>query len=191
MLDGFQVRFRGAGWGKKKAQQPREEWHEEKLGAFYRRQQSVGQARGQLLEKGVVGWQGEGLELGRRLHWEARRGGLGRARDILAVGDGAPWIGNVVTDRWSGAHQLLDFYHASQHLWSLGLALHPKEEAARREWVEERLHRLRHGQEQEVLKELAALPRRRGQAGQVIRREQSYFADQAGRLSYQKPARRG
>ncbi len=191
MIDGFQVRFRGPGWGKKKTGQPRVEWHESKRGVFYRHEQRAGGARGQLLEKVMVGWQGEGLELGRRLHWEAQRGGLGRAREVLAVADGAPWIWNVVADRWGQAHQLLDFYHASQHLWSLGEALHPKDEAARRAWVEERLHRLRHGQEKAVLREIAALPRRRGEAGKTIRREANYFAEHAGRMNYQALDRRG
>jgi hypothetical protein len=191
MIDGFQVRFRGPGWGKKKTAQARVEWHESKLGVFYRHEQAVGEARGQLLEKVVVGWQGEGLELGRRLHGEAQRGGLGRAKAVLAVADGAPWIWNVVTDRWGQAHQLLDFYHASQHLWSLGEALHPQDEATRRAWVEARLHRLRHGQEKAVLREIAALPRRRGEAGKVIRREANYFAEHAGRMNYQTLARRG
>lgn len=99
MLDGFQVRFRGPGWGKKKTEQARVEWHEEKLGVFYRHEQAMNEKRGQLLEKVVVGWQGEGLELGRRLHWEGLRGGLGRAREVLVVADGAPWIWNVVADR--------------------------------------------------------------------------------------------
>ncbi len=191
MLDGFPVRFRGPGWGKQRTQKPRVEWPAEKLGVFYRHEQALGEPRGQRLEKVVLGWQGEGLELGRRLHWEAQRGGLGRAREVLAVADGAPWIGNVVGDRWPGAPQVLDFYHASQHLWSLGYGLHPQDEATRRGWVEERLHRLRHGKEAEVLAEIAALPRRRGQRGRVIRREQNYFAEQAGRMSYQKRSRRG
>jgi hypothetical protein len=105
LIDGFQVRFRGPGWGKKKTGQPRVEWHESKLGVFYRHEQRAGGARGQRLEKVMVGWQGEGLELGRRLHWEAQRGGLGRAQAVLAVADGAPWIWNVVADRWGQAHQ--------------------------------------------------------------------------------------
>ena len=191
MLEGFQVRFRGPGWGKPQTQKPRVEWHESKRGVFYRQEQAVREPRGQLLEKAVRGWQGEGLELGRRLHWEAQRGGLGRARAVLAVADGAPWIWNVVGDRWAGAHQLLDFYHASQHRWTLGEALHPRDEATRRAWVEERLHRLRHGKEPAVLAELAALPGRRGERGQVIRREQNYFAEQALRLNYQRLAQRG
>lgn len=131
MLDGFQVRFRGPGWGKRKPAQPRVEWHEMKLGVFYRHEHAARGKRGQLAEKVMVGWQGEGVELGRRLHWEAQRGGLGRARAVLTLGDGAPWVWNVMSDRWAGAHQLLDFYHASEHLWTLGEALHPHDDAAR------------------------------------------------------------
>jgi hypothetical protein len=86
---------------------------------------------------------------------------------------------------------LLDFYHASQHLWNLGEALHLKDEAVRREWVEERLHRLRHGKEKAVLREIATLARRRGEAGKVIRREQNYFAEHAQRMNYQDLAHRG
>lgn len=129
--------------------------------------------------------------MGRRLHWEARRGGLGRARDVVAVADGAPWIWNVVADRWGDAHQWLDFDHASQHLWTVGEALYPHDEVARRAWVEARLHRLRPGKETLVLRELAALPRRRGTAGKVIQREQNYFAEHAGRMNYQAVAEQG
>ena len=191
MVDGFQVRFRGPGWGKLRTAQPRVEWHESKLGVFYRHEQAVGAERRQRLGKAMVSWPGEGLELGRRLHGEALRGGLGRARDVLAVADGAPWIGNVVEDRWGQAHQRLDFCHASQHLWALGEALYPQAETARRAWGENRLHRLRQGQEQAVLREIAGLPRRRGQTGKVIQREQNYFAGHAQRMNYQALAKRG
>jgi len=44
MVDGFHVRFRGPDWGKQKSLQPRVEWHEEKLGVFYRHEQAVGGA---------------------------------------------------------------------------------------------------------------------------------------------------
>jgi hypothetical protein len=191
LLDGYQVRFRGLGWGKQRTQQPRVQWHEEKVGVFYEQEQAGGTERRQLVDKVVIGWQGEPLELGRRLHWEALRGGLGRARERLVVADGAPWIWNVVRDRWAGAHQLLDFYHASQHLWALGEVVASKDEGARRVWVEKRLHGLRHGQEQAVLREIAVLPPRRGEAGKVLRREQSYFASQAQRMNYQVLAERG
>ena len=96
-----------------------------------------------------------------------------------------------MADRWAGCHQLLDFYHASQHLWDLGWALHPREEVAAKAWVEPRLHRLRHGSEKKVLREIAALPKRRGEAGAIIAREKNYFAAQAGRMNYRQIAERG
>jgi hypothetical protein len=111
MLDGWQVRQRGPGWGKKKTQETRVEWHEWKTGIFYRQEQSGVSAggRGVLAEKVVIGWQGDPVEFGRRLHWEALRGGLGRAQAKLVVADGAPWIWNVARDRWAGATEVLDF----------------------------------------------------------------------------------
>src|SRR5439155_18838003 len=41
MLDGWQVRHRGAGWGQGRTPQPRVEWHELKTGVFYRHDQAA------------------------------------------------------------------------------------------------------------------------------------------------------
>jgi len=193
LLDGWLVRQRGPGWGRQKTQKPRVEWHELKTGVFYRHEQAAQTAGGRdlLAEKVVVSWQGEPLELGRRLHWEALRGGLGRAHDALVVADGAPWIWNVVADRWRGATEVLDFYHASQHLWELGRAVGGAEEAAAAAWVGPRLHRLRHGKERAVLAEMAALKPPRGERGATVRREQGYFAEHVERTHYARIAARG
>lgn len=193
MVDGWQVRQRGPGWGKKRTARPRVEYHELKTGVYYLHEQSAAtqSGRGLLTDKGVVSWQGEPGELGRRLHWEALRGGLGRARQTLFLGDGAPWIWNLQQDRWSGAHGLLDFYHGSQHLWALGQSLHGEAQPTLTQWVEPRLHRLRHGDEEKVLGEIRRLKKRRGEAGRWQTREQNYFATHAGRMNYRSIARRG
>lgn len=193
MVDGWQVRERGAGWGRSRTQQPRVEWHELKTGVFYRHEQAAATAggRGLLTDKVVVSWQGEPLELGRRLHWEALRGGLARARHTLVVADGAPWIWNVVADRWAGATEVLDFYHASQHLWELGRALSRGDDAGAAVWVEPQLHRLRHGRESAVVGDITALPLPHGEAGKVVRRERGYFGEHAARMNYRRVARRG
>jgi hypothetical protein len=191
MLDGWQGRYRGPGWGKRKTKQKRVAWHEVKVGVFYWQEQAgrtVG-GRGLLTEKVVVSWQGEPTELGRRLHWEALQRGLGRARWILVVGDGAPWIWNVAADRWAGAQEVLDFYHASEHLWELGRALYGEEQA--KEWVEARLHELRHGQEEKFLVHLADLKAPRGPSAETLREQRNYFARQAQRMHYQEIAQRG
>ena len=125
MMDGWHVRFRGPGWGKKRTQQERVEWHELKTGIFYLHEQAgvTEGGRGIIVDKRVVRWQGEPLELGRRLNWEALRGGLARAKEMLVLADGGAWIWNLTQDRWPGARQLLDFYHGSEHLVGVGTSL--------------------------------------------------------------------
>jgi len=137
----------------------------------------------------IVSWQGQPLELGRRLHWEARRGGLGRAQNTLFPGDGAPWIWNLKADRWAGAIGLLDFYHASQHGWNLWRTARGEKDLT--PWMGQRLHWLRHGQEKKLLREVAGVKKRRGAAGKNIAREQSHFASQSFRMNYQEIARQG
>jgi hypothetical protein len=192
MLDGWQVRERGPGWGRKKTQQSRVEWHELKTGVFYWQEQAGDTAggRGVLTDKVVVSWQGEPLELGRRLNHEGMCRGLGRAPERLVVADGAPWIWNVAQDRWKGAVELLDFYHGSEHLGCLGEALYGSKEKAA-PWVEEKRHQLRHGEEAKVLRTIQRLPVKRSKAGPIIQREKNYFASQAHRMNYQELADQG
>jgi hypothetical protein len=192
-IDAWLVRHRGPGWGKRRTVKPRVEWHEMKMGVFYRHEQraQADNGRGVLDHKVVVSWQGDAVELGARLHWQAQALGLGRAQNILALADGAPWCWNLIQQRWPQAQPLLDFYHASQHLWEMSRALCDGKEEPTRTWVEPRLHQMRHGKEKQMLQELRAVRRPRGEAGEVIRRNQQYFATHAERMNYGKVAQRG
>jgi hypothetical protein len=192
MADGWMARFRGPGWGKKKTRKERVEWHEIKTGVFFCQEQlaQTESGRGQISDKVMVRWKGEPLELGRRLGYEALRGGLGRAEETLVLGDGSKWIWNMAEDRWSDARQLLDFYHLSEHLNQLALAF-CGEPATAQVWSEKRLHELRHGQEKVALKKIAALAEPRGEAKEVVRKEKTYFANQSGRMNYKEIADRG
>lgn len=190
-LAGWMARFRGPGWGRKKTKQTRVEWPEIKTGVFYGHEQSAQKAhgRGGLTDKIIVNWQGQPAEVGRRLNWEALRHGLGRAKDTLVLSDGSAWIWNIKEDRWKNAHELLDFYHGSQHLWRLGEATQGEGPSAA--WGEPRLHQRRHGQEKKVLAQIAPLKPTRGATGKIIREEQVYFQNQSGRRNYHAMAQRG
>lgn len=185
MIDGCQLRCRGPGWGKTNPKAARVEWHELKPGVCHREEQAAQTAggRGLLSGKRLVSWRGEAGELGARLHWEGQAEGLGRALRVRSVNDGAPWIWNLVADRWSQAEEVLDFYHASQHLSALGAALHGEGAAATSAWVLPRRKRLRHVHAARLLKELGALEPPDGDAGATVRREQNYFQQHAARMN--------
>jgi hypothetical protein len=191
LVDGWLTRHRGPGWGKKKTRQNRVEWHEMKMGVYYQIEHAVGKenGRGELAEKIVVSTLGSAMELGERLNWEAMRAGLGRAQNLEMLGDGSEWIWNLKANRWKQAVEVLDFYHGSEHVWTLGRTVEGEDQAA--SWVEPLLHQLRHGKEKKALQKIAGLNVSRGERGKVVRREQGYFAGQAHRMKYQEMADRG
>ena len=53
--------------------------------------------------------------------------GAGRQKKVV-IGDGAIWIWNLADQHFPGAIQIVDLYHARQHLWDLSAKLFPNDE---------------------------------------------------------------
>jgi hypothetical protein len=68
-----------------------------------------------------------GLEMagdfGTRLRREARVRGLGRSARVVMLGDGAAWVWELGRVNFPSATQILDYYHAREHLTRLAEAL--------------------------------------------------------------------
>lgn len=199
MMDGWLARQRGADWGAKStsAGLARVAWREIKSAVIYRLA-AAGQTaggRGVITQKHVVAWQGEPQEFGQQVQAEARRRGLAAAQDVYVVADGSVWIWNVQQDRFGQAVGVLDFYHASEHLWTVARALYPGDEAAGRAWVEPLLSQLRHGEEAGVLQTLNDLPAwcaaRNRARPPAAERERDYFQNHREHLHYEAMAARG
>ncbi len=58
-------------------------------------------------------------EFGKRIYLEAWKRGWSRAEKKVVMGDGAEWIWNLADQHFPGAVQIVDLYHARQHLWEL------------------------------------------------------------------------
>jgi len=80
-------------------------------------------------------------EFGKRLYLEAWRRGWSRAKKKVVIGDGAEWIWNLAANHFPGAIQIVDLYHARQHLWDLARKLYPNDEVNQRAWM--KVHRKR------------------------------------------------
>jgi hypothetical protein len=71
-------------------------------------------------------------EFGKRIYVEAWNRGWSRAEKKVVMGDGAEWIWNLADQHFPGAVQIVDLYHARQHLWELARKLHPNDLSTRR-----------------------------------------------------------
>lgn len=56
--------------------------------------------------------------------------GLGKCSAHVVTSDGAQWIWDLVETEFPDAVQIVDFYHASEHLMELCRLLHPEEDGA-------------------------------------------------------------
>ena len=199
MMDGWLARQRGADWGATAttAGLERVAWREIKGAVIYRLDQAGQTAggRGVITQKHVVAWQGDPQEFGRRVQTEARRRGLATAQEVYVVADGGVWIWGIQTDRFGQAQGMLDFYHASEHLWAVARSLYPTAETAARAWVEPLLSQLKHGAEAGVLQTLQDLPAWcAAQALAVpatVAREQAYFETHREHIHYAALAAKG
>jgi transposase len=50
---------------------------------------------------------------------EARRRGAGHVRQLVILGDGAAWVWNLAAQHFPEATQIIDLYHAREHLHEL------------------------------------------------------------------------
>jgi hypothetical protein len=75
-----------------------------------------------------------------RLYAEAVRRGLFYAKRVIVLGDGAEWVKNIAQTHFGMAQFIIDFYHASEHVGELCLALFdragPRVEDYRRRWTD-------------------------------------------------------
>jgi hypothetical protein len=74
---------------------------------------------------------------GERCRIEADRLKLPTPQRLTILGDGADWIWNLADQRFAGAEQVLDVFHATEYLADLARAGHGEDATAAREWTGE------------------------------------------------------
>ena len=106
------------------------------------------------------------------------------------IADGAEWIWQETGKYFASRVQILDFYHAREHLWNVGRAWQgDKTEAEKlgaKAWVKQQKERLVSGKASEVIAALQAWEPKGTEACDVKRRELGYFQPplSRGRLNY-------
>ena len=124
-------------------------------------------------------------EFGKRLYLEAWNRGWSRAAKKVVIGDGAEWIWNLAAQHFPGAVEIVDLYHARQHLWELARRLHPNDEVNQKAWM--KIHQKRLLDKGKIEKLVVALRSTASANPEVIeklRTEADYFERNAQRMRY-------
>ena len=123
-------------------------------------------------------------EFGKRIYQEAWKRGWSRAKKKVVIGDGAEWIWNLVAEHFPGAIQVVDFYHASQHLWEVARRLYPNNEGSQKAWMNIHQKLLEKGKIEKLVLSLRSIDAEHPEVAEKIRTEADYFARNAERMRY-------
>src|SRR5205823_12451246 len=124
-------------------------------------------------------------EFGKRIYLEAWNRGWSRAPKKVVMGDGAEWIWNLAAEHFPGAIQIVDLYHARQHLWELARRLYPNEEGRQKAWMKVHQKRLLDkGKIEKLVGVLGAIESGHPEVAEKLRTEADYFERNAERMRY-------
>ena len=128
---------------------------------------------------------------GRRIFNAAWRRGWSRARKKVVLGDGAAWIWNLSHEYFPGAIEIVDLYHAREHLWELAAKLFAQDQKRRRGWVRRLQKKLDQGRIEQVVRALRSIETDDAEVAHQVTLEAAYSERNAERMRYAEFRRQG
>jgi len=180
-MDGFMVHLREEGW------------KEVKLGAVFdiavrpAKNHDTGEwePRAHGVNVSYAGYLGGPEVFGEMAYAEARRRGWECAQDTEALGDGAAWIWHQVGLHFPDSRQVVDWYHAKEHLAQAARLLKGEGTSAMERWLNSRETLLYQGHAERITCELEqAAAEKGGEVGAALKREAGYFWAHQRRMNY-------
>jgi hypothetical protein len=126
-------------------------------------------------------------DFGRRLYALALQGGLQRAKQVVVLGDGARWLWRLVEEQFPGAVQIVDVWHAQEHVWEVAQAVFGRTTPEGVAWAKQGCTWLVQGESETLVQAIAALPPVApppGQTKSVPEQAIGYFTTNAERMRY-------
>lgn len=121
---------------------------------------------------------------GPRLYAEAVRRGLRQAQKVVVLGDGGPWIWGIAGLHFPGATEIVDLYHARQHLADLGKVVYGPSSAESKQWAAARSQQLDAGDVEALITSMRRLRPRQPTVCEEVRKAIDYFQTNKERMRY-------
>jgi hypothetical protein len=122
----------------------------------------------------------EASAFAQRAYRESQRRDFNNARRRVVLGDGALWIWNLANEHFPGAIQIVDLYHAKEHLSDVAKAIYGPGSDLGRQWEKRRHDELDEGRMAELLQAL----RIHAKATDEARKCHDYFTRNRHRMRY-------
>ena len=130
-------------------------------------------------------------EFGWRIYGEAQRRGARRAAQLIIIGDGALWVWGIASEHFPNATQIVDLYHAREHLMDLSKIVYGIGQRKTKQWAAERIAELDAGDVEAVLRSTRRLRPTAENVKEKVRQTLNYFETNLERMRYAEFRRQG
>lgn len=130
-------------------------------------------------------------EFGKRIYAEAVHRGVTRAQKVILLGDGAVWIRRIGEDHFPNAIQIVDLFHALEHLCTIGKLVYGPmgEEVA--QWFKKQKDELKEGDVRKVIVAIKRLQSQNPSVCEEIKKTVDYFETNQDRMLYAEWIKQG
>lgn len=158
-------------------------WRECKVGAVY---EAALDQKGEVVARDVehVATFGNAETIGDKAYALAFRRGLERCGDVVVLGDGSKWIWNQARANFPKATEILDFYHAAEHLSEVAKAWYGADNPKAAKWLEARSRDFLEGQWETVMRSIRAWKPLEAEHLKTKQDSLRYFMANRGRMHY-------
>lgn len=167
-------------------------WREMKLGITFRDKDIIKRKNksGIITQKEYVSYLGSVNEFKKFVYDSAGKAGYGKIKNIVVIGDGAPWIWNMCKDIFPDAECILDYYHLKENIFEYAKALYPGDKKTYTKWAETVTHYIETQQTQKAFKKISACVDLLPNEKEIINLEE-YIKKNIDRIDYLKYRNKG
>jgi hypothetical protein len=115
---------------------------------------------------------------------EGLRRGLDHCEQVTSTNDGAPWIARVTSLNFPAVPQIIDWSHATEHVWTVAHAVQGEHTPAAQRWAETQLEALWTGQVAEVVQTLDRLSLEQASYPPLVQQAPDYFRLRQKQMQY-------
>lgn len=169
-IDGTGVPMRGGGT------------RESKTGIIYETRERVG--RTEVVGSEYLATLERVDSFGEQVYARAFRRGVENARDVACLGDGASWIWRSFAHHYPNGVQILDYYHASEHLAMVANAWYGEGTDAAKHWLKARQTDLLSDCVESVIRSMRSWKPADDESKELRRLNLNYFTGNKDRMRY-------
>jgi hypothetical protein len=166
------------------------QWHDVKAGVIYQAKPGP-DGIDRCVKQTYTAAQRPAEAFGEQLYAHAVTAGLRQAQETIVIGDGADWIWNIADWHHPQATQIVDYWHACQHIHGLAAVYYEGDDAQAKRWARDHCKGLRERGPAPLLRALRRMKPATEAKREAIRIETGYFRRHRQRMMYPQFRARG